>query len=1613
MQEKRELQYLEYGFFDSLTSKWLLKKINRTKAEILEMLYSSSWLVCADRILRKDEIYCGDVLLLCEPMLNSLSDIPRDGWLKYIYRDSLSRLFPDTFPSNSNPVYEPGRLFYLETLKIFLNYERDQKPFNPKVHLAFPAPEEISEDGAKEEFLRLHRIFRENYFYEFMRIGSEISRYKTLAHICGVHHIAMHMAKQMKQAGIPADLALISGAAVGHDIGKFGCRPEEEKRIPYLHYYYTDTFFKNNNILNIGHIATNHSTWDLELENLSVESLILIYSDFRVKSTKDKNGKEFVNFFSLKDSFDIILNKLDNVDEAKKDRYLRVYAKLKDFEDYMLSLGVNTDLTANALSKAEIKDAALMEPSEVIQSLKFMAIRHNIILMHKFNSDVSFGNLLEAARGEKNWKNIRAYINIFQEYFTYMTQKQKLMTLHFLYELLMHREGDIRRQSAELMGNIIVHYDEEYRKELPEGVQRKTEDITSLGLWEKYLKMILIPDHKVTDQHRRWIGYTLKIIADSVFSRCKKKDAEQYLAVLLEYYQNCDIEDATAFILLDSLLSLPLEICSEPDIQRLIGFLEVIVFRESLEIRIAALRFIKYLSESPDFAGLCLSLSSKLLKIGNDDEVSIPYLKCKIQNNLRKGTSEAELLCVQSYGGRETSPEILLDNLKVATPWVTKAVNIELLLEQVQSGTGHQALQVAAHFSNLIKVSERVAVRHSAGKALVSIAPLLTLDQRNEIAVELTKGLEIGEYEFSKYIPEYLGEFALFLHPNELDELINNFKKLLDSTNDRVGSVTLDTLGIILLHYPAYRDRFPEEASVYLKRRELILGLILMGLSNYQEVWNQEAFLVIGQYIFGSHNLNLCDKYEIFQMIYKKMLTLIIDCPETGLSFFNNAASLNHIYRFLSNYEFLYGMMEIPRPGKAAFFPGTFDPFSLSHKAIINEITGMGYEVYLAIDEFSWSKKMQPKLIRRQIATMSVASEKNVYIFPDDIPVNIGNPQDLLRLKMLFPSREIHIVVGSDVVREASSYLAPPAENSIHSFDHIVFMRSPYRPDEESGTGQGCPEVSVGDLKSIKGDVKILSLPVHVEEISSSQIRENIDYNRDVSNLIDPIAQKYIYDNSLYLREPQFKQILKENSILVQVTDQDDSQLLTELNDTLLKNHINKNQINRTLQKEGMIIIIRDGEIKNSIVGLAAFYLSDHPSSGQGMDVVITGVLAAKETRIQNLEQIILTELLAYCLKNHVTFAVYHDQFGTISQRITGNLERQGFRKAEEGYDGAAVYEVGMKYPVALIDDMMTTIKEPFSKNEKVLEVIKEAHKKFQGALVKLYPGNLVLSFDSDVMQQRMVDIIASENAETSESESMKAKKRLGKSMCVPFGKILRGMAVPGTVTKSLHTEKVFEPEIDRFEIKEFPNYSLLCNQIRTIKSFGRPVLLIDDLLHKGYRMRGLDPILKQEGLEVSKLIVGILSGRGLELMEQQGRQVDSVYFIPNMLSWLSESSMYPFVGGDSVRRNGNHFSGILPSINMVLPYTAPRFLLYVPKKSIYDFSMTCLENTRSILSTLEEEYQAMFERNLTLNRLSEAIISPRYPDKGANISYDFNLPPSVYIANDIEKLIRLKNVIL
>ena len=199
-----------------------------------------------------------------------------------------------------------------------------------------------------------------------------------------------------------------------------------------------------------------------------------------------------------------------------------------------------------------------------------------------------------------------------------------------------------------------------------------------------------------------------------------------------------------------------------------------------------------------------------------------------------------------------TASTVSLDNLKTATPWVLKAAGVEYLLDQVERDGGANALHIATHFSNLIKVSEHVVVRRMAGAALLSIAPVLTPDRRNEIAVEMSKALETGQAEISKYIPEYLGQFVLWLTPRELDEVVVQMAVLLSSPNTDVVAAALATVGAMLEHYTVYAARFGEEGGA---RRRRMAGLLLKGLADRREAVRQETDHFLNRVYHGSLSL--------------------------------------------------------------------------------------------------------------------------------------------------------------------------------------------------------------------------------------------------------------------------------------------------------------------------------------------------------------------------------------------------------------------------------------------------------------------------------------------------------------------------------------------------------------------------------------------------------------------------------------------------------------------------------------------------------------------------------------------------------------------------------------
>ena len=112
--------------------------------------------------------------------------------------------------------------------------------------------------------------------------------------------------------------------------------------------------------------------------------------------------------------------------------------------------------------------------------------------------------------------------------------------------------------------------------------------------------------------------------------------------------------------------------------------------------------------------------------------------------------------------------------------------------------------------------------------------------------------------------------------------------------------------------------------------------------------------------------------------------------------------------------------------------------------------------------------------------------------------------------------------------------------------------------------------------------------------------------------------------------------------------------------------------------------------------------------------------------------------------------------------------------------------------------------------------------------------------------------------------------------MCVPFGKILNGLVVPNTVTKTLHIQKFFEPDLSTFTIRENQFYASIDNQVNTIQSFDRPVILVDDLRTGLWTM----PLLKEQLIVLPFFFAGMLLGSKLYHRMNQATFVKLTYVL-------------------------------------------------------------------------------------------------------------------------------------
>lgn len=849
-----------------ISSKTMQERIARE--DFIEMIYEID-----DIVDEAGRFHSGDVLNICKKYVPELSKTPKDGWLEHCRLYYLHLIFPHLDGPADSRAFMHGRNIFMQILRGVYAYERIEAPFDPLYDIHLLSEQEIKKYMYTSEYLTLRELVTDNFVYEFMRLSNDLIPGKILGYVGAVHYLALYTGRQLREAGYDIDLGLLSAAAATHEIGKYGCRPGEEHRAPKLHYYYTDYCLSRYNMPTIMNIAVHHSLWNLELENLSVESLLLVYAYARVKITNLGNNLEDISFYTLDEAFVDLFDKLGEISGDDKTRYLRVYHKLHDFEEFMEASGVVTEIPVNFSERPETSEDKVLSrysydtliKDAFVKQIKFCTIEHNIRMMKLFNKKEYFDMLIDSARIESEHGNISTYLSIFGEYSTYMTEPQKTAVLDFMYSTLGHAESDLRNQSAHLMGTIVASYRREYKKELPKSVPAPDTVSTNVDIFEKYLRKIVEPSSAISQEEYYHIIKALPAFVHEVLKYCQPSKRHLYLEILNDYFSNNDLDHDTIIALGCTAMVINPDFLTDD-------------FRDTLMF------FAKNMLGSLDKGSVALALVI-IEKFFGDSSINVKQRRLSV-------LELPSLEDLDINGLRE----ITSTNMDASRSWLIRYSVIDYLKQAALMG--FSPFEIARHLSKIIINDKTVLLRRHAGNTLVDISEKMSKSEINIICISLFTALESGDGQYSRILPKYLAILMLKLEDNEFYALLDFLEQIVDSfdtNNVATANAAINTVGVLLERYTAYRADYDNDF------RPKLIHILVKGASKKDALVSKEAVRVLGLRTFGSEIMSCDDKKWIKANFLRSIASIFPQHGEDGgLEFYNNATVLNKIYRFIN-----------------------------------------------------------------------------------------------------------------------------------------------------------------------------------------------------------------------------------------------------------------------------------------------------------------------------------------------------------------------------------------------------------------------------------------------------------------------------------------------------------------------------------------------------------------------------------------------------------------------------------------------------------------------------------------------------------------------------------------
>ena len=1545
-------------------------------------------------------------------------------WRDAVYGDVRRRLFPTRFPVSTAEVAAVAG-FFLPLAEAVLAEQGRREGGGMAERLPFrPLDEdEVTPWSSAGEYRRLLGHVRDDGVLVALAMAQQWRGFSIADHTLAVTALSLFVGRQLARQ-VPVDLPLLHGASIGHDIGKFGCIGGEERRIPRLHYYYTHLWYESRNLPGLGHIATNHSTWDLEQVRLPVETLLLIYADFRVKEMPGEDGTQRMAIISLREAFGTIRDKLENLDKSKLQRYQGVYRKLKDLEDYLLHLGVELDVAGLPTTKPptprlprglSIVDVlagrsrpdvvALATGPDIATVSRLFTTAHNIGVMERLRDLTPLRGLLEEARSFEGWRDLRTYIGILGEYAPALSMEQKELALDFFYELLAHRDDDIRYHAANRIGDLLALGEDFWRKDLPDGVVQEDGNWVLRQL-ERVLTLLDLagPEAEEDMGETERVVYAVPVILRRFMRHTDEKLRAQALEQvysglmrrlgdhrpLVGLYACESFELLLRHLSVEQKLRLPEAVRSWAD-------------HEADNTRLMAWRLLVALARdgaaaAPELLTRVRSCA-EVLATRVSGTLSVAELHLLEELAATVGLAAVAERCRELHEhDRVPVRDVMLRNLKSRVGWVEKKVNGDYLvasaLARREGGDDPESLfaaEVAAHLSNVLKVSRVEGTRFHAGRCLLQLLPVLSTPQRNDLMVELLRSLQLDAEAITRYIPRFLGAVLASLPDQEFLEALDDIEDHVRRGTEPLQRLLLQTLGWVIVSLAV------ERLDGGVLRR--LAGMLLGALAETRASTVHEGYAQIAMVLERMTRKQRNDgRLSLFlRIVTKSLLSLVTHKPGERGRFFLIASALNHLDRAMAAAR---PLVRFPARPSVAFLPGTFDPFTMAHTEVVSRVLTQADEVLVQVDDYSWKKHAQPRQVRQELAWMALAAIPEAFEAPFEPPVNLANGDSVRQLKRRIGRRELWVVVGSDVLEGASAYR--DTAGPIWDLPHLVVVR-------ENSPSQRWQE----KLDAFRNRVQVVSVSHKVKAISSTSLRAALDRGGDLEALCDPLVGRTLSERRLYVNYPPRKEPVRQPrySLLVERG----SKLPSGLQAVARAGSLPPATRWAGRRSEVCALAARDGAKPLAALSwreVSAAALPVELSDPElallpekhllGLGALVDGFAASPGSDGQEHFGTLLSRVMARWLDSGMLFALTAVSDGASPQLWEALEECGAWWLSDEPRASASAARwaaVRLTEPLVLVWDLEQVLQPPIVAEEGIEALIAGGRRAIARYFARRAPGSALFHLFERETKRVVVEWARERIAEQG------AERRW---VILGLGRQFYRDLIGDCPTLALDLERFLTWQGYEGGFHPSTGSPPLEVQLHTARELGRDALLVAPFLDSEEPVLKVQAAAHQAGVALREVLIGVTSASVHAALHLAGIPHRCGTVIPRWQGVLRESSLMPYLGGWSILgREPLETGSLRPSLNDCLPYHHPH-PLGLDGEAALDFSRLVLDQTRLLLATIEGIFRSREGRMLSLHDLGAIVRTPRCPPLPKGFLPPRERVPSELLVDDLEALARL-----